>query len=186
MKYQISNIASNLPRIEKGTLVFPPRLIVFAYHLIPNALFMSSEERVSREANVAMDKLREHWPPRLPIESTLELTESDIQNDLVAFCQQPIVLHRGGNWRWNRATVLNDLSLDDDTKVTLQKMQSRSTIKHTKGPSFKVWLYAIRSTVSPVYFLWIERGWELPPVEQLSFLSSFVAESLARELNWIP
>merc|ERR1719201_1596942 len=139
---------------------------------------------LSNEAKAAMEKLDRHWNLEKQIFDNIAISESDIQTDYFEFCQRPIILHKGINWRWNKTSVVRNLRLrHSNTNVTLSKMQSRSKVKGQKTPSFKIWLYEIQST-EKIFACWIERGWNLPEVEELSFLAAFVEESVAREFNW--
>ena len=147
-----------------------------------------SDTNLSNEAQAAMRKLFHDWTYRpVNVLDAIIVDETQIQHDNCGFSSQPVILKKGVDWRWNKTSVLRNLQLNSDTNVTLCKMQSRSKVAGKKPPSLKVWLYTIQTTSSPflVHYYWVERGWALPPLEEFSFLSGFVAEELAKEFNWL-
>ena len=119
-------------------------------------------------------------------------------------------LPRDGYWAWSQSSAKRTILIDQTLEITLKKVGTRTkkkTVEQT--PSFKLWIYTIRSKDHPseFYFYWCEKGTgkdslkqdflketiitEIGPIcpsdvstDSLSFLLPFVDQNTGRELGW--
>ena|SRR3990167_1651717 len=99
-------------------------------------------------------------------------------------------LPRESYWLWNKSKRSQTVYLDDNTKVSFYKLNTRKARRSEKEPpNFKVWLFDITSTSgSKIHFFWCERGFDTVEItiNDLAFLRPyFTTNSAASLYGWM-
>eukprot|EP00011_Vannellida_sp_DIVA3-517-6-12_P003739 CAMPEP_0114633724 /NCGR_PEP_ID=MMETSP0168-20121206/15601_1 /TAXON_ID=95228 ORGANISM="Vannella sp., Strain DIVA3 517/6/12" /NCGR_SAMPLE_ID=MMETSP0168 /ASSEMBLY_ACC=CAM_ASM_000044 /LENGTH=257 /DNA_ID=CAMNT_0001845381 /DNA_START=8 /DNA_END=781 /DNA_ORIENTATION=- len=147
-------------------------------------------DRVSPEVQRAFGVLVQNLPRQH------ELAVADLPNQLLptgfkAFSTDPITKYNiphTSEWTWRQSNGKVVIALSATDNVTIAKLSPRKTSSATcKQPSFKVWIFEVRSASSgSLWFLWCEKGEPVPITLRLAGSMAFQSHSSFLKLPKLP
>ena len=157
---------------------------------------MFSASQFSPEQSSALDRLSMALENPLQTQERVSLTLSSVTTKDSAFFTNSIVqtsdIPRQSEWLWNQSRGKQSVPCTNkDFSVYMSKLNTRKSHPSMKPPpQFKVWVFHIHWVDGKKQtFFWCEKGDPPSPLNQdllseLSFLSSFVSFTCAKELGW--